>query len=147
MKRGCNVIQSDGDADCQIVQTAINKSEARTATLTGEDTDLLILLLYHQKPNTKSLCFRSDIKSRKQLRVNRINKVKSLLGDKLCSELLFIHAFSGCDTTSRIHGIGKKALFQKFVKGSTELALSSRDFMASGRRNKPSLVRKDVQWL
>jgi len=37
------------------------------------------------------------------------------------SHLLFIHAFTGCDTTSRIFGIEKKSLFQKFVKGDKDL--------------------------
>ena len=93
MKRDGNVIQNDGDADCQIVQTTFNKSETRTITLIGEDTDLLIILLYHQKPNTKSVY--------------------------LCVLNCFLSTlFSGYDTTSRIHGIGKKALLQKFVKGS-----------------------------
>lgn len=46
-----------------------------------------------------------------------INHLKSLLGNDLCSKLLFVHAFTGCDTTSRIFGVGKKLAFQKLVKG------------------------------
>ncbi|KAJ8348578.1 hypothetical protein SKAU_G00271670 [Synaphobranchus kaupii] len=34
---------------------------------------------------------------------------------------MFIHAVTGCDTTSRIFGIGKKTAFQKFVKGDPVL--------------------------
>ncbi|KAJ8340574.1 hypothetical protein SKAU_G00352070 [Synaphobranchus kaupii] len=36
-------------------------------------------------------------------------------------KLMFIHAVTGCDTTSRIFGIGKKTAFQKFVKGDPVL--------------------------
>ncbi|KAJ8341530.1 hypothetical protein SKAU_G00338210 [Synaphobranchus kaupii] len=34
---------------------------------------------------------------------------------------MFIHAVTGCDTISRIFGIGKKTAFQKFVKGDPVL--------------------------
>ena len=33
----------------------------------------------------------------------------------LCSQLLFIHAFTGCDTTSPIFCVGKQTAFQKLV--------------------------------
>lgn len=39
----------------------------------------------------------------------------------MCSQLLFIHALTGCDTTSRIFGVDKKNAFQKLVKGDTIL--------------------------
>lgn len=115
-EKGCNVINARGDADCDIVQAAIAASEFQSTTLIGEDTDLLILLLYHSKPERKCLYYRSD-KSKSQIRVYNINKLKCLLGNELCSLLLFVHAFTGCDTTSRIFGIGKKVLFQKISKG------------------------------
>jgi len=132
-EHGCNVFNTDGDADCQIVGAAIAASETQTTTLIREDTDLLVVLLYHLDPESKTLYFRSDNKSRNQIRVFNINKVKCLLGDKLCSELLFIHAFSGCDSTSRIFGVGKKSFFEKFVKGDTGLASCALDFITPGK--------------
>ena len=42
--------------------------------------------------------------------------MKETLGDDVCTELLFVHAYSGCDSTSRIFGIGKKSAFRKLVK-------------------------------
>ena len=57
MKRGCNVIQSHGDADCQLVQTTINKSDTRTTTLMGEDTDLLTYsLTSSSKAKQRKVC-------------------------------------------------------------------------------------------
>ena len=46
-QKGFDVIQAEGDADVDIVKTAINMSALRPTTLIGEDTDLLDLLLFH----------------------------------------------------------------------------------------------------
>ena len=62
-RRGCNVLQSKGDANVNIVRTTVKKPVSSTTTLIGEDTDLLILLLYYTKPNNNIIYFRSDIKS------------------------------------------------------------------------------------
>ena len=50
-------------------------------------------------------------------KVHDINRLKAIIGPEICSQLLFIHAFTGCDSTSRIFGIGKKTAFKKLVKG------------------------------
>ena len=99
----------------------IAASEYGSTTHIGKDTDLFVLLLYHMKPGRKSVFFRSDNKSRSQVRVYNINKLKNLLGPHLYSHLLFIHAVTWCDTTSRVFGVGKKTYFQKFVKGNKDL--------------------------
>ena len=46
-KRKCDVIHAEGDADLDIVKTTISASSEKTTTLIGEDTDLLVLLLYY----------------------------------------------------------------------------------------------------
>ncbi len=71
----------------------------------------------------KDLYFRSD--KAKTTKVYDINRLKLILGDHLCSQLLFVHAITGCDTTSRIFGVGKKAAFQKLVKGDQLLPTAS----------------------
>ena len=45
-----------------------------------------------------------------------MKKVRSELGEEICENILFIHAFLGCDTTSRIFGIGKGTIVQTFVE-------------------------------
>ena len=35
-----------------------------------------------------------------------------------CQDILVIHAFSGCDTTSRIHSEGKPAVLEKYRKSN-----------------------------
>ena len=39
----------------------------------------------------------------------------------MCSQLMFIHAMTGSDTTSRIFGVGKKTAFKYLAKGDPVL--------------------------
>ena len=85
--------------------------------LVGEDTDLLILLLHYSRTDNEVIYFRSDAnKQLKERKVYNINLLKETLGKDLCNELRSVYAHSGCDSTSRIFGIGKKSAFQKLVK-------------------------------
>ena len=113
-QNGCNVINSAGDGDVDIVKAAVTMAYDKSTTLIGEDTDLLCLLLFHSSNDCMDLYFRSD-KDKGNPNVYNIKVFKQALGDYLCSDLLFIHAFTGCDTTSRIFGVGKQFIFQKFA--------------------------------
>ena len=44
-----------------------------------------------------------------------MKKVKEQLGDDVCHDLLFLHAILGCNTTSRVHGIGKAAALKRYA--------------------------------
>ena len=59
-QKGCHVIQAEGDADVDIVKAAVTMCISCSTTLVGEDTDLLILLLYYYNVNNRDLYFRSD---------------------------------------------------------------------------------------
>ena len=116
------MVNALGDADVDIVKAAVEASRLHTTTLIGEDTDLLVLLLYYAQGDTMALYFKSDrTKPDGSFKVYDINRLKDILGHDLCSQLLFIHAMTGCDTTSRIFGVGKKSAFQKLVKGDPVL--------------------------
>ena len=45
-----------------------------------------------------------------------IIKFKEVLGNYICEKLLFVHSFTGCDTTSAFYGIGKWAALKYFIK-------------------------------
>ena len=51
------------------------------------------------------------------MKVYDIKYLKEILGHKMCSQLMFIHAMSGRDSTSQMFGVGKKIPFQKIAKG------------------------------
>ena len=111
---GCSTIHSEGDADLRIVQTAIQSSRSITTLLVGDDTDLLVLLCYHAEMNANELFFKSEPKQRSKTRKTwNIKRTKTSLGANVCTNILFVHAILGCDTTSRIHGIGKGVALTK----------------------------------
>ena len=48
-----------------------------------------------------------------------------MLGPDLCRALLFLHSFTGCDTTSGFYGIGKSTSFKLFLNNPRLLQLAS----------------------
>ena len=96
-KAGCYVFHSHDDADVDIVKLAVQSSLECPVTLIGEDTDLLVLLLYHVDVNSKPLYFKSSKKSN-EMKINNILHYKTILGSEIYPKLLFQHAFTGCDT-------------------------------------------------
>ena len=131
-KKGCTVFNTTGDADVEIVKAAVKASEHHTTTLVGEDTDLLMLLLYYAGDN-RGLYFRSD--KLRAHKVYNICEMKKTLGSDLCSQLLFIHAFTGCDSTSRIFSVGKQAAFHKLVNGDSTLKSCADLFLIPNQDN------------
>ena len=105
----CTVVHSKADADVNIAKSAIAALSTNNIFLIGEDTDLLILMLYFvpEQSNFK-LYFGSNKEN-----VYDIYKIRALLGSLLCSCLPFIHAITGCDTTSGFFGIGKKTAVKR----------------------------------
>ncbi|KAL2082773.1 hypothetical protein ACEWY4_022591 [Coilia grayii] len=128
-KRGCTVINATGDADVDIVKAAVEASLLHPTTVIGEDTDLLVLLLYYAQ-GSNNLFFRSDrSKAAGSPKVYDINHIKLVLGHEVCSQLLFLHAMTGCDTTSRIFGVGKKIALQKLLQGDPFLQSCANAFI------------------
>ena len=128
-QRGCGVIQAEGYADVEIGKAAVTKSAIKSTTFVGEDTDLLLLLLYYtEATNCTELYFRTDkVKSN----VYNIKVLKKKFGEAVCIDLLFIHAFTGCDSTSRVFGIIKKSGFQRIIKKEKEMKDSSKVFCST----------------
>ena len=42
-----------------------------------------------------------------------MKKVKEQLGKEVCRNLLFLHAITGCDTASRLYGVGNPTVLKK----------------------------------
>lgn len=126
------VHHAESDADVMIVQTAITQSATNEVVVIGEDTDLLILLLYHADPEKHNVYLKSEQKqtSVKKVKIWDILKAKSNLGGKTCTLLPAIHAFSGCDTTSRMFGIGKGIVLKK-LRSEPEFQDMTTTFMTS----------------
>ena len=107
---GVSVQQAAGDADWKIVQQALNTAMEIPCILVGDDTDLLVMLLHHTDSSHRQIYMHTSDRAQPML---HIQDMQSRLGADTCSNILFAHAFTGCDATSRLHGIGKTAALRK----------------------------------
>ena len=111
---GCTVHHANSDADVLIVQKALEASMSSEVVVIADDTDILILLIYHADVEQHTIFLRSEPKpNAKTNRIWDIRHTKLVLGLAVCSCILFAHAILGCDTTSRVHGLGKGAALKK----------------------------------
>jgi len=92
-------------------------AQGNEVTVESDDIDVLVLLIDHWKMNMGSICFKSEAKKM----VWKIQNIVKITGELLTSHILFIHAWSDCDTTSATYGQGKTFLLKKFNKESEEL--------------------------
>ena len=115
-RHGCVVHHARGDADLLIVTTAVQCAKLTTTVLVGDDTDLIVLLCFYVDMEAHDLFMYSQSKSSSHIsRVWNIKSVREKLGCNVCEAILFIHAVGGCDTTSRLYGIGKGTPLKKYA--------------------------------
>ena len=116
---GCDVLHATGDADLLIVQTAIISAESNDTILVGEDTDLIVLLCYYARDAIHDIFMLSQHKvATQKTRVWDMKHTIEKLGADICQDILFIHAICGCDTTSRLFGIGKGTSLKKYTSSA-----------------------------
>ncbi len=106
-QKGLTILHATGDADLKIIQTAIRLSQISRTVLVGEDTDLLVLLLYYSNDIGKPIFLKSEPKTGKSGKIYDVLNLRDSIGPDACKLLLFAHAFTGCDTTSKPYGLGK----------------------------------------
>ena len=101
-----------------IVDTAVESAERDQIILIGEDTDLLKLLCHYASSDANNIYFKPEQRRNMKTvaRVWNIKETKLKLGNELCDNLLFVHAFLGCDTTSSVFGFGKGLVLKKHLK-------------------------------
>ena len=88
---------------------SLRVSFSMSTVLIGDDTDLLILPICHTTLESCSLFSKPESKkSNKNTPAWNILIVNEQLDLEICTHILFIHAILGCDTTSRLYGIGKE---------------------------------------
>ena len=104
-----NVMNCNGDADTTIVKTAINQAtlSSNPVVVVTDDTDIAIVRLYHWKDCMVDIIFFPE-------RLQKGGSVKSITPflTTIKEYLLFIHAWSGCDTVSAPFGNGKASFLQ-----------------------------------
>jgi hypothetical protein len=120
-KIGCDIYHATGDADFLIVQTTLSSARTRDTVLIAEDADLLVMLLHYTEPNMYEVFLKQEPKalSKKKNKSWCIKQAQQSLGPEVCEHMLFIHAIMGCDTTSRLFGLGKSLALKKIKNDST----------------------------
>ena len=108
-KHGLRVKHASGDADYDIAMAACASAHTKPVIVVASDTDILVLLLHHYKHTRHEPVF---LQTRTKL--VDVSIMCTNLPYELQRSLLFIHAVSGCDTTSRPYGIGKLSAMNKY---------------------------------
>ena len=115
-KNQVQVKHASGDADFDIAMFACEAARMKHVVVLGDDTDVLVLLLHHYKPGLyETIHFQTN--------TNLINIpiLQKSLEPASGSSMFFIHALSGCDTTSRPYCVGKSSAMRKY-QGLKEFA-------------------------
>lgn len=118
LNSGVGVIQAEDDADTLIVQTAIQKTQNyRKVIVIGEDIDLIVLLLTLSTTQSDQIVFLKPGRGKTETRFYSIQTLKEKF-QNMIPHFMFIHALSGCDTTSSIFQQGKLKYVKTFQKHS-----------------------------
>ena len=115
---------ADGDADTMIVKCTLEYTDQECdVNVVADDTDVLVLLMYHWKQSMAEVYFLSEVK--KKMMVWKICDLVTKAGQVIKSYLLFLYAWTGCDTTSAIFGHGKTSLLKRIEESKEIQQLSS----------------------
>ena len=88
----------------------VNESGFDKAVVHTVDTDVVVLGLYYQAFIDCGIFIHLGCGSNKRL----LELMNAELSRELCVALLRLHALTGCDSTSFIHGIGKEKAYKIF---------------------------------
>ena len=98
-------------ADSTILKTALEKAYAEQVIVVADDTDIAVMLVHHWQNHMSDVYFLQE-------RWNKawsIEKISSKW-ENVQAHLLFIHAWTGCDTVSSVFGKGKAKLVELIAK-------------------------------
>ena len=103
-------------ADTTIVSTTLEQAEMseKSVITVADDTDVAMMLLYHWQERHGEIIFFQE-KGNKGWKMNDISHEC----DSFREHILFIHAFSGCDTSSAPFGRGKNSFLTLVMKNKT----------------------------
>ena len=99
------------EADTRMILHACR--EDTNVVVDSKDTDVLVLMIYAFTIHRPTSEWLMKIKAE---RYANIRKILNHFGEDLCLKLPHIHAITGCDTTSFLHGLGKVSVIKKSIK-------------------------------
>ena len=122
---GYSVIQYHGDADKDIVSEALRlATQGNPVTVVADDTGIIVLLLYHFSNDMADiyLLFGSKQLRRKLKKLINIRELAEKTSRAVLQNLLLIHVWGGCDSTSAVYGHGKCAIITIIQKSDSVLS-------------------------
>ncbi|KAG5877242.1 hypothetical protein JTB14_019620 [Gonioctena quinquepunctata] len=127
-KNGMKTLQASSEADVDIVKTAINKTQNSSVGVIGQDVDLAVLLVAKTQTNRDILLVKPG-RGKVKRSVYSSQQLQQELKMKDNAHLLFIHAFTCCDTTSAAYrksnvGFLKKCQKSKIIQRAAEVFVS-----------------------
>ena len=117
------VVNCSGEADTKVVSSAIAyaKRNEGLCVVVADDTDIAVMLLYHWTTEISGIYFVQQ----RTLQAWNVRDVEISIPD-IKSDLLFLHAWSGCDSTSTIFGEGKVIIVKLLRKSKVLKQISKR---------------------
>ena len=97
--------QEEADTRILLHLSHAARSDYNTSIVASEDTDVFILCVSFKHLIPSSIFFKCGTQTR--VRYISITSIVQALGQNLCSSLLGMHAYTGCDTVSAFSGRGK----------------------------------------
>ena len=98
---------ANDDADTEIVRAALRESIEHDVEVRVEDTDVVCLLIHHGYAAGKNLYLTTSEGS------YDVKDLRTSMPEQELKVLLWSHSFTGCDTVSAIHGLGKVSTLKK----------------------------------
>lgn len=94
-ENGIQTLQATDDADVLIVKTAVEQSTHSSVAVVGEDVDLAVLLIASTPPTQDILLLKPGRGKTKTMALSTQE-----MQQQGFEHILFLHSFTGCDTTS-----------------------------------------------
>ncbi|CAB4001311.1 Hypothetical predicted protein [Paramuricea clavata] len=132
----CNIEEADERMFVHVRNAAEECSRILVKTVDSDDV-VIALSAFHKIPGLQELWLVFGV--RKHLRFIPIHEIANSLGPQTSTAYLFFHLFSGCDTTSSLHGKGKKSFIDTWKKMASatpvfeKMATSPRDISQADR--------------
>ncbi len=89
------------------MKTGSKFSLLRTTVIIADDKNILVLLLHYCTASVYPVFIKIELKKGKGGKLWDVKCTRDSIGKDICDDILFAHAFVGCDTTSKPFGIGK----------------------------------------
>ena len=141
-----DITNNHEEADTLMILHCISFSSSATTdpcsiTVFCPDTDVACLLIAFKDQMIQNIYMDTGV------RLIHIDSVFQSLGEKKAKALLSLHALSGCDTTGRFQGKGKKSWWKVFTKCTDEQLMAIKSIQDEDPLKHFSTQQEVIAWL